>query len=159
LSPVIIGKNSQKVINTNALIGRSSPHILRAAIDQVIDQKNISSLHFEGQFRQYLQAADGASIQEILNLYTGEKSRIEHPFLKVIDSLETLEEYAHSLYDHRYIGLIGIVRQYGKGLPAILKAIKKIQVAEDKKEQADLILSSIEHASKTSYDEVRLLDD
>lgn len=159
--PKIKGLGQSKLMTqaTKATLGRTNAGILVSAIDQLIEEKSISSLYFEGNFETYTYADENGSIWDILNLHQGKKLQIRNPLIKGMKNMTQLKEYAEETSDSPLKGLIEIVVKYQNELPFLIKKIKTSQVEVDKKEEADMVFSTIHKAKGMEYDQVRLTSD
>lgn len=154
-----LGKNKLMISPSRATLGRTNSGILVSAIDQLIEEKEISSLYFEGNFETYTYADENGSIWDILNLHQGKKHQIRNNLIRGMKGMTQLKEYAEETGDTSLKGLIEIVVKYQGDLPYLIKQIKNAQVEVDQKDQADMIFSTIHKAKGMEYDQVTLTSD
>ena len=159
-APIIHGTDLSPEIRTLAVIGKQRHTVLSSAMILMTHHKNLGKLYFEGGFKKYLSTDDGVSIYDILFLYIGERSRIQHPFISSFASIEQLEEYAIAVDAEEYLGMIEIVKKHRRGLPDLIRELKRNLIRrKDPKSMADVIYTSLPEAVHQSYDQVNLLDD
>lgn len=159
--PKIKGLGRSK-INTNPLratLGRTNSGIFISAIEQLIEKKDIQTLYFEGNFNSYAYADENGSIWDIFNLHQGKKQGIRNKMVQGMKDMDQLKEYAEETNDSPLKGLIDVVLKYEQELPYLISTLKKAQVEEDRKEEADMIFSTIHKAKGMEYDEVNLVND
>lgn len=142
-----------------ATLGRTNGGILVDVIGQLIDDKTVSSVYFEGHFNSYTYADEGGSVYDVLNLYQGEFKRIRNPMIRQFNDFQELQEYTDQSGDAPMKGIIDIVMKYGKELPRMINCIKENHVDHEQKETADMIYSTVHKAKGMEYDQVTLLDD
>lgn len=152
------GKALDKV-KTRAVVARTNAGLLVKAIEMLIEKKEISSVYFEGRIENYTYAADGASIYDVLNLYTGEKDRIRDPLIAAMANLEELEEYIGSTADAQLAMLVELVKDYGRKIPGYIKKLKENHLEHNNKHKADMIFSTVHRCKGMEYDEVTLAAD
>jgi F-box protein, helicase, 18 len=157
--PDIKGRGDSAEIATNAIVGRTNSALLVEAINLLIENKAVSKVYFEGNFSSYTYADEGGSIYDVLNLYLDKRKKIRDPLIKSFKSLFELEQYADETEDSPMKGLIHIVNTYKKELPSLIKKIKEHHVADDSKEEAEVVFSTVHKAKGMEYDEVTLLND
>lgn len=160
-SPIIKGLGETRLLTSpsRATLGRTNSGILVSAIDQLIEEKEIKSLYFEGNFETYTYADENGSIWDILNLHQGKKHQIRNNLIRGMKGMTQLKEYAEETNDSSLKGLIEIVVKYQSELPYLIKKIKNAQVEVDEKDQADMIFSTIHKAKGMEYDQVTLTAD
>jgi F-box protein, helicase, 18 len=74
-------------------------------------------------------------------------------------NIEELEEYIEKAEDVQLAMMVEIVKEYGNEIPDIIKSIKDKHVANDDKEKADVIFSTVHRCKGMEYDEVELVND
>lgn len=151
------GNNNKKI--SKAIIARTNLGLLLKAIEQVTEQNKITSLYFEGNINSYTYADDGASLYDVLNLYNGKRHLIRDSLIKAMKDLEELEEYIEKAEDVQLAMMVEIVKEYGNEIPSIIKLIKDKHVANDDKEKADVVFSTVHRCKGMEYDEVELVND
>ena len=68
-------------------------------------------------------------------------------------------DYTDQSGDAPMKGIIDIVMTYGRELPHLINCIKDSHVDHDKKDDADMVYSTVHKAKGMEYDQVKLLDD
>jgi F-box protein, helicase, 18 len=74
-------------------------------------------------------------------------------------NIEELEEYIEKAEDVQLGMMVEIVKEYGNEIPDIIKSIKDKHVANDDKEKADIVFSTVHRCKGMEYDEVELVND
>ena len=157
--PRIRGIGGNKTIKTRATIARTNLALLKVAIDAVEHDRAMKKLYFEGNINSYTYAADGASIYDVLNLYLGKKDRVRDPLIAGMGSFAQLTEYAETSEDMELLMLIDIVEAYGSRIPQLLKKVTALHVDDGRREEADMIFSTLHRCKGMEYDSVTLTDD
>ncbi|MEM9340085.1 MAG: UvrD-helicase domain-containing protein [Bacteroidota bacterium] len=157
--PDILGKGVAGTITSRAVLGRSNSAVLVEAIRLLIEEQEISKLYFEGNFHTYTYADEGGSIYDVLNLYYENRHKIRDPLIKSFKDFQELEAYADETEDAPMKGIIGIVKEYKKELPSLIKTIKDHHVDDGQKNEAEVVFSTVHKAKGMEYDEVTLLND
>jgi F-box protein, helicase, 18 len=152
-----VGNYSDKL--TNAIIGRTNIGLLKKAIDYVVDNQKAKHIYFEGNFNTYTYADDGASLYDILNLYTGKRLLIRDALIKSMKNMEELEEYIEKTEDKELGMMLEIVEEYEENIYDILKEIKEKHVASHEREKAEVIFSTVHRCKGMEYDTVELAED
>jgi superfamily I DNA/RNA helicase len=152
----ITGKGCSTEIKTKAIIARTNLGLLLKAIEYVTEKKKIKHIYFEGNINSYTYADDGASLYDILNLYTGKVHLIKDKLIKEMNNLDELSEYTKNTEDVQLGLMIEIVKEYGNDIPEI---IKKIKEKHDEKEKAEMIFSTVHRAKGMEYDSVQIVND
>ena len=155
----ITGVGKPGKIKTRAVIARTNAGLLVKAIELLIDKKEIGSVYFEGRIENYTYASEGASIYDILNLYSGEKEWIRDKMIASMKDMDELEEYIENTGDSQLRMLMEVVKDYGKKIPGYIKKLKDSHLDHDDKHKADMIFSTVHRAKGMEYDEVTLADD
>ena len=155
----IRGVGTNRKINTRATIARTNLALLKNAILTMRHDRTVKKIYFEGNINSYTYASDGASIYDVLNLYLEKRSLIRDPVIGSMPSFEALEEYAEKSDDVELGMLIDIVGEYGKDIPFLLKKLTAMHVADDKRDKADMIFSTLHRCKGMEYDSVTLTDD
>lgn len=146
-------------VKTRAVLARTNAGLLVKAIEMLIEKKEIGSVYFEGRIENYTYAADGASIYDVLNLYTGEKDRIRDPLIASMASMEELEDYIDNTGDAQLSMLVDLVMEYGRKIPGYIKKLKEGHLEHNDKQKADMIFSTVHRCKGIEYDEVTLAAD
>jgi F-box protein, helicase, 18 len=157
--PCIRGIGNNKTIKTRATIARTNLALLKVAIDAVEYDRAMKKLYFEGNINSYTYAADGASIYDVLNLYLGKKDRVRDPLIAGMAGFAQLTEYAETSEDMELLMLIDIVEAYGARIPQLLKKVTALHVDDGRREEADMIFSTLHRCKGMEYDSVTLTDD
>lgn len=144
---------------SRSVLGRTNSGLLVEAISQLVEEKTIKTLYFEGNFNSYTYADQNGSVYDVLNLYLGKRHRLRHPMIKSMENIDQLKEYAEDTNDAPLKGIIEIVLKYKRELPKLIDEIKHCQVEDEHKDQADMIFSTIHKAKGMEYDEVSLIND
>jgi F-box protein 18 (helicase) len=155
----ITGAGKPGKIKTRAVIARTNAGLLLKAIELLIEKKEIKSVYFEGRIENYTYASEGASIYDVLNLYTGEKDRIRDKMIASMKDMKELEEYIENTGDAQLGMLTEVVKEYGKKLPGYIKQLKESHITHDDKNKADMVFSTVHRSKGIEYDEVTLVDD
>lgn len=146
-------------VKTRAVIARTNAGLLVKAIELLIEKKEIQSVYFEGRIENYTYAAEGASIYDVLNLYTGERDRIRDPLIASMNNLDELEEYIDNTGDAQLRMLLEMVKEYGKKITGYIKKLKEDHLEHNDKDKADMIFSTVHRCKGMEYDEVTLAGD
>jgi F-box protein, helicase, 18 len=151
------GNSNKKV--SKAVIARTNLGLLLKAIEYVTEKNKVKQLYFEGNINSYTYADDGASLYDVLNLYNGKRHLIRDSLIKAMKDIEELEEYIEKAEDVQLAMMVEIVKEYGNEIPDIIKSIKDKHVANDDKEKADVVFSTVHRCKGMEYDEVELVND
>jgi superfamily I DNA/RNA helicase len=158
-SVCIQGIGGTKKIRTRATIARTNLALLKNAIDTMRNNRSIKKIYFEGNINSYTYAADGASVYDVLNLYLDNRDRIRDPLIASMKGFGELEEYVEKSGDQELGMLIDIVETYGKELPFLIKKLTGMHVADNERDTADMIFSTLHRSKGMEYDSVTLTDD
>jgi F-box protein, helicase, 18 len=159
-TPVAIkgmGTNTDTV--TKAVIGRTNLGLLLKAIEYVTEKKNIKHIYFEGNINSYTYADEGASLYDVLNLHNNKRSAIKDELIKSMASIKDLEEYIEKTEDAQLGMMVEIVKKYGNDIYDIIKSIKQKHIDGDKKEEAEVIFSTVHRCKGMEYDSIHLVND
>ncbi len=158
--PVYIEGRGQKApIKTRATIGRTNLGLLISAISFIRENRHAKQIYFEGNINSYTYADEGASLYDVLNLYTGKRSQIRNRLIASMHSLKELEEYISKTEDMQLGMMVEVVKEYGNEIPALIQQLKNMHVSDDNKSAAEMIFSTVHRAKGMEYDEVTLTDD
>jgi F-box protein, helicase, 18 len=80
------------IIATKATLGRTNLSLLLNAIAQW-QHGQIKNLYFEGNISSYTFADEGASLYDVLNLYSGKKDKIKDKLIAEMKTMKELEDY------------------------------------------------------------------
>jgi superfamily I DNA/RNA helicase len=155
----ITGSGKPGKIQTRAVIARTNTGLLVKAIELLIEKKEIGSVYFEGRIENYTYAGEGASIYDVLNLYSGEKEWIRDPMIAGMKNIDDLEEYIDNTGDAQLRMLVEVVKEYGKKIPGYIRQLKECHIGHDDKRKADMIFSTVHRCKGMEYDEVTLAED
>lgn len=155
----IKGQPETSAGKTKAVLARTNLGLLLKAIETVTENRKVNSLYFEGNISSYTYADEGASLYDILNLYNGKRSMIRDELIKSMKDIEELEDYIQKAEEPQLGMMVEIVKEYGNEIPGIIKLIKDRHVANDEKEKADIIFSTVHRCKGMEYDDVTLVND
>lgn len=155
----ISGKGTRKEKQTKAVLGRTNLGLLLKAIEYITEKKNIRQIYFEGNINSYTYADEGASLYDVLNLYNGKRALIRDELIRAMKDLDELEDYIEKTDDVQLGMMVEIVREYGNEIPGIIKSLKDKHIANDEKENAEMIFSTVHRCKGMEYDVVQLVDD
>lgn len=155
----ITGLGKPGKIQSRAVIARTNAGLLVKAIELLIEKKEIGSVYFEGRIENYTYANEGASIYDVLNLYSDEKDRIRDKMIGSMKDMDELEEYIENTGDASLRMLVEVVKEYGKKIPGYIKMLKESHLDHNEKDKADMIFSTVHRCKGMEYDEVTLADD
>lgn len=156
---LIEGKGTNKKKVTHAVIARTNLGLLLKAIEYVTEKNKVKHLYFEGNINSYTYADDGASLYDVLNLYNGKRHLIRDTFIKSMKDITDLEEFIEKAEDVQLGMMVDIVKEYGNEIPDIIKSIKDKHVANEDKDKADIVFSTVHRCKGMEYDVVELLND
>lgn len=155
----IAGVGKHRSTKVKATIGRTNLALLVKAIDMLVENGEIESVYFEGNFSSYTYAQDGGSIYDVLSLYNDYKQGIRDKLIRSMPNMDALETYAEKTDDAELKTIIEIVKKYGRKLPYLIKELKQRHVPDEEKKKADMVFSTVHRCKGMEYDEVTLLDD
>jgi F-box protein, helicase, 18 len=158
-SIIITGKGTTKEIKTKAVLARTNLGLLLKAIEYVTEKEKLKYIYFEGNINSYTYADEGASLYDILNLYNGKRRLIRDKLIKEMKDLEELEDYIKKTEDVQLGLMIEIVKEYGNGIPDIIKKIKDKHVDNNEKEKAEMIFSTVHRCKGMEYDAIHIVND
>jgi F-box protein 18 (helicase) len=158
--PVLIsglGKPSQTA--AKATIARTNLGLLVKAFNFITANSDVKYLYFEGNINSYTYADEGASLYDVLHLYNGRHGRIKDKLIRSMSNLKDLEEYIDKTEDGQLGILVSVVKEYGNEIPSLINLLKSLHVADDEKEKAEMIFSTVHRSKGMEYDIVELADD
>lgn len=159
-TPVLIrGRGLSTAEKSKATIARTNLGLLLSAIDFITDNPKTKNLYFEGNINSYTYADDGASLYDVLSLYNNNHDRVRDKLIKSMNNLDDLEDYVEKTEDVQLGMMAGIVKEYGNEIPAILKRLKELHTADDNRDNAEMIFSTVHRAKGMEYDVVYLAGD
>lgn len=153
-----LGKRKRK-IKSRAFIARTNLSLFSKAIEMVFEEKVLKSLYFEGNINSYTYASEGASLFDVLNLYNGKTEFIRDPIVKSMESFSDLCKYADEQSDQELNMIIELIRKYQDNIPWYIKRIRDLHVEDNKKDEAQMIFSTVHRCKGLEYDHVTLADD
>lgn len=143
-------------IKTKATIGRSNLSLLMNAISQW-QYNSMKKIFFEGNISRYTFADEGASLYDVLNLFNGKRERIKDSMIAEMTSMKDLEEYIDKTDDNSLRMIVDVVKEFGNRLPTLITNLKLHHT--DRKEEAEMIFSTVHKSKGMEYDQVTLLSD
>jgi len=155
----ITGKGNAIERNKRAILARTNLGLLGKAIEIVTNDKNINKIYFEGNINSYTYADEGASLYDVLNLYTGKFRLIKDKLIKKMKDVHELEDYIRKTEDIQLAMMLEIIKEHGERIPGILKNIKEKHVENEARDQADLIFSTVHRSKGMEYDSVHIVND
>lgn len=155
----ITGKGNNAELKSKAVLARTNLGLLLKAIELITEDNKLKNLYFEGNINSYTYADDGTSLYDVLNLYNGKRKYIKDQLIKQMNNLPELEEYTEKTEDMQMGMMIEIVKEYGNEIPGIIQSIKDKHINGDKKEEAEIIFSTIHRCKGMEYDSVHLVND
>lgn len=155
----ITGMGTEGKLKTKATIGRTNLGLLLNAIEYITNNRKIKGIYFEGNFNSYTYADEGASLYDVLNLATNKPDKIRDKLIGSMRSLEELEEYIEKTEDPQLAMMVEVVKEYGDEIYDILRSLKKLHLADEDREKADMIFSTVHRAKGMEYDIVHLVND
>ena len=155
----IKGKGQNSEIKTRAVLGRTNLGLLLKAIEYVSEKNKVKHIYFEGNIHSYTYADEGASLYDVLNLYNHKTHLIRDNLIKSMKSLYDLEDYIEKTEDVQLAMMVEIVKEYGNEIPGLINEIKEKHVANDEKEKAEMIFSTVHRCKGMEYDVVELVND
>jgi len=156
---VILGKGHSKENKSKAILARTNLGLLLKAIEYVSDRKNVKQIYFEGNINSYTYADEGASLYDVLNLYNGYRTGIKDKLIQSMKNMYELEDYVRKTEDVQLGMMVEIIKEYGNRIPGIIKSIKDKHVANDEKEKAEMVFSTVHRCKGMEYDSIQLVND
>lgn len=159
-NPVSVkGSSVPMDVKVKAILGRTNLGLLLKAIETVTENKKLKSLYFEGNINSYTYADEGASLYDVLNLHNGKRKLIRDKLVRQMKDIKELQDYIEKTGDSQFGMLVDIVKKYGNDIPEIIKTIKNKHVANDEKEKAEIIFSTVHRCKGMEYDVVHIVND
>jgi len=152
----IIGTGQPVDIQTKTTLGRTNLSLLVNAIAKW-QHGEIKSVFFEGNINSYTFADEGASLYDVLNLYNGKTDKIRDKLIGTMQSMRDLEDYIRKTEDNSLAMIVEVVKEFGNRLPSLISELKSNHTT--RKEDADMIFSTVHRCKGMEYDEVTLLND
>lgn len=94
-----------------------------------------------------------------LNLYNGNRIAIKDNLLQRMESFEDLQNYVSKTGDVELSIMYKVIEEYKNEIPQLLNTLKEKHVEEGKKNEAEVIFSTVHKCKGMEYDEVTLLED
>lgn len=142
-----------------AILARSNFGLLLNAIEYTTRHSDCEKIYFEGGIQSYTFAEDGSSLYDVLNLICGRYHRVRNPLLAGMRSVAELEEYIEQTDDVGLAMMVEIIKEYGSDIAAILQRIKERHVESDKRDEAQMVFSTVHRCKGMEYDAIHLVDD
>lgn len=155
----ITGMGAHPKLKTKATIARTNLGLLLNAIEYITNNRKIKGIYFEGNFNSYTYADEGASLYDVLNLANNKPEMIRDKLISSMRNLEELEEYIEKTEDPQLSMMVEVVKEYGNEIYDILRSLKKLHLADEDREKADMIFSTVHRAKGMEYDIVHLVND
>jgi F-box protein 18 (helicase) len=152
----IVGAGQRSDILTKATLGRTNLSLLVNAISRW-QHGEVKKIFFEGNINSYTFADEGASLYDVLNLYNGKPDKIKDKLIASMNSMRDLDDYIKKTEDNSLAVIAEVVKEFGNRLPALISELKSNHTV--KKEEADMIFSTVHRCKGMEYDEVTLLND
>lgn len=153
----IIGAGGGKSIGVKAIIARSNSTLLSEAIDQVIINKSCKAPYFEGGFANYAVGNITTLTKDIIKIFNGKYDKVVTPKIKGIANKKSLAKFIDETSDNSLAQIYSMVNKYGDDLIPYIKVLKSMIV--EKKEDGDLIFTTVHKSKGMEYDLVVLLND
>jgi superfamily I DNA/RNA helicase len=155
----IKGQGETKESKTKAVLARTNLGLLLKAIEYVTEKKKVKQIYFEGNINSYTYADEGASLYDVLNLYNRQHYLIKDAMIKSMRDLAELQDYIDKTEDVQLSMMVEVVKKYGNKIPDIIRQIKDKHVANDEKEKAEMIFSTVHRCKGMEYDSVQIVND
>jgi F-box protein, helicase, 18 len=146
-------------ITSRAILARTNLGLLLKAIEYVTETKNVRKIYFEGNINSYTYAEDGTSLYDVLNLYLNKRSMIRDRLIQRMKDMEELSQFIEKTGDPQLGMMVEIVEQYGDQIPRILSKIKSLHVENEKRDEAEIIFSTVHRCKGLEYDQIELVND
>jgi F-box protein 18 (helicase) len=156
---LIKGNGNSKETKVKAVLARTNLGLLLKAIEYIQERDDVKHIYFEGNINSYTYADDGASLYDVLNLYNRQRRLIKDKLILAMKDLSELEDYIKKTDDVQLAMMVEIVKEYGNGIPGIIKSIKEKHVENNQRDIADIIFSTVHRSKGMEYDTVQLVND
>jgi len=153
----IIGTNPPKEKSSMAVLARTNLTLLKEAIDVVV-QGRANKIYFEGDLKSYT-FMNGVSVYDVYNLHFGKHEYIRNPLIKMMNKPSDLADYIEKTEDKNLEMLVKIVTKYGKALPSKFKRLNEINLPKEKRNEAEIVFTTVHKAKGLEYDTVKLMGD
>ncbi len=149
-----LGGDVDHGIPLRAYIARSNLGLLAEAIEVAVDQGRPAA--YEGNIDSYTFLSGGTSIFDVLNLHLGKNERIQDQFIQQFEDYDALKEYQAGTNDQDLGLVMNLVERYKGSLFPLIKEIKERAV---RKEEAEIVFSTVHRAKGLEYSTVKLCKD
>lgn len=156
---IINGLGKSKEIQTRATLARTNLKLLELAINDVFETKTVKSIYFEGHISTYKFGERNSIMYDVLNLYFNKKDRIKNSLIKEFSNFKELIGYTKKTEDNELSMLISLVMKYKGRLYSLINELKEIHLSNGKKNEADMIYSTVHKCKGMEYDEVTIAND
>ena len=156
---IIEGRKNEHDTGLKATIARTNLGLLLSAITFIKENEHVKLIYFEGNINSYTYAEEGASLYDVLHLFNGVRRLIRDKLIASMRNLKELEDYINKTEDRQLSMMVEVVKEYGNEIPALIRKLKNMHAANDEKEKAGMIFSTVHRAKGMEYDEVTLVDD
>ncbi|MCL4509615.1 MAG: UvrD-helicase domain-containing protein [Bacteroidetes bacterium] len=158
--PLLIkGRGTTQDHKSRAILARTNLGLLLKAIEHITENERVKRIYFEGNVNSYTYADEGTSLYDVLSLYNGNRSLIKDKLINEMKDLNELEDYVDKTEDVQLGMMVEIVKEYGNKIPKMIKALKEKHVADDEREKAEMIFSTVHRCKGMEYDTVQIVDD
>ena len=160
VAPYISGMGSAEgAIKSHAFVARTNISLLDKAIEQLIDKRRVGKVYFEGNISSYTYGEEGTSLLDIIYLQRGARDKVRDGLLSSFKDIYEFEAYVEDTDDAQLRSMLEMVKKYGPELPSMIAKIKHCHVEDARKEDADLVFSTVHRCKGMEYDEVTLAND
>ncbi len=156
---LIHGRGSSREDRSRAILARTNLGLLLKAIEYISEGRRRGRIYFEGNINSYTYADDGASLYDVLSLYNGNRKMIRDKLISQMKDIQELEDYVEKTEDTQIGMMVDIVNEYGNEIPGLLHELKARHVANDDREKAEAIFSTVHRSKGMEYDNVELVGD
>jgi F-box protein, helicase, 18 len=155
----ITGTGKSLATDQKATIARTNLGLLTKAISFIKENPGVQQIYFEGNINSYTYADDGASLYDVLNLFNNKHSAIRDSLIKSMKDMSELEDYIEKTEDVQLGMMVDIVKKYENEIPSLIRSLKWKHVADEDKDLAEMIFSTVHRAKGMEYDVVELAED
>lgn len=146
-------------MKSHGYVARTNISLLDKAIEMVIDKQKVNKLYFEGNISSYTYGDEGTSLLDIIYLQRGVKNKVRDGLLSSFKDIYEFEAYVEETEDAQLKSMLEMVKKYGHELPALINRIKGCHVEDGRKEDAEMVFSTVHRCKGMEYDEVTLASD
>ncbi len=155
----IRGKGMGRNGGGNAVLARTNLGLLLRAIEYVTENPTRKRIYFEGNINSYTYADEGTSLYDVLSLYNGNRRMIRDKLIMEMKDIQELKDYVEKTEDAQLGMMVDIVEEYGNEIPGAIRMLKEKHVANDEKQKADVIFSTVHRCKGMEYGTVELVND